>query len=118
MNSVALSLARVEIPAECMTLLAEIVSKFGGRIVTQEAAVEEVVVIPPIPERERIGRMLHGARLRAEMTQKQLAAAIGVPQSHISEFEKNKRPIPPAKAAELARVLKTVPTHFLPRAQE
>jgi transcriptional regulator with XRE-family HTH domain len=32
--------------------------------------------------------MLKGLRLRAEMTQKELAEAIGVPQSHVSEYEK------------------------------
>ena len=80
------------------------------------AEVMQVVFIaPPIPETERIGRMLRGARVRAGMTQKQLATAIGVPQSHISEYEKNKRHIPKHKAEEAAKVLNTVATHFLSR---
>ncbi|GHV57295.1 hypothetical protein FACS189460_3600 [Deltaproteobacteria bacterium] len=37
-------------------------------------------------------------RLQAEMTQKKLAEAIGVHQSHVSEYEKNKRKIPEGKA--------------------
>ncbi len=115
MNTGALSSAYVELPADCLELLAGIVSKFGGRIVPQPEKTEELVIIPPSSERERIGKMLHGARLRAGLTQKELARAIGVPQSHISEYEKNKRPIPQGKAQELARVLETVPTHFLPR---
>ncbi len=112
-----ISQARFEIPTECLKLLEEIVVRFGGKIIRQEDDAEGYVVIPPIPERERIGRLLVGARLRAGLTQKALAAAIGVPQSHISEYEKNKRSIPRAKAEELARVLETVPTHFLPRSK-
>jgi transcriptional regulator with XRE-family HTH domain len=49
------------------------------------------------------------------MTQKELAAAVGVPQSHVSEYEKNKRAIPRGEAKELAKILKTVPSHFLER---
>jgi len=101
-----------------MDLLAEIVSKFGGRIIPQSADGEDLVLAAPIAERERNGRMLLGARLRAGLTQKELAKAIGVPQSHISEYERNKRSIPRQKAEELARVLKTVPTHFLPKAED
>ena len=110
----AISQARFEVPTECLKLLEEIVVRFGGKIISREEDAEGCVVIPPIPERERIGVLLRGARLRAGLTQKALARAIGVPQSHISEYEKNRRPIPRAKAEELARVLKTVPTHFLP----
>lgn len=74
---------------------------------------EKVVTVPSLPESERVGRMLKGLRLREGMTQLQLAKAIGVPQSPISEYEKNKRTIPPAKAEELATLLHTVPGHFL-----
>lgn len=74
---------------------------------------EKVVRVPPLPESKRVGRMLKGLRLREGMTQLQLAKAIGVPQSHISEYEKNKRTIPPAKAEELATLLHTVPGYFL-----
>ncbi|MDQ7830979.1 MAG: hypothetical protein RDU30_04565 [Desulfovibrionaceae bacterium] len=35
-----------------------------------------------------------------------------MPQSHISEYETNKRNVPPAKAEELAAVLQTVAGHF------
>lgn len=72
-----------------------------------------MVRVPPLPESERVGRMLKGLRLREGMTQIQLAEAIGVPQSHISKYEKNRRTIPPAKAEELATLLHTVPGYFL-----
>lgn len=71
--------------------------------------------VPPIAEKERTGRMLKGLRLRAGMTQKQLAKAIDVPQSHISEYEGNKRPIPAHQVPLLARVLDTVEGHFTAR---
>jgi len=48
-----------------------------------------MVTIPPIPESERVGRMLKGLRLREGLTQKELAKVLDVPQSHISAYEKN-----------------------------
>jgi DNA-binding XRE family transcriptional regulator len=116
MNTVTLAQAHVEIPRESLRLFIELVTKLGGRLLKQNEEDSTVYISPPLHERERIGVLLCGARLRAGLTQKALAAAIGVPQSHISEYEKNKRPIPRAKAEELAKVLKTVPTHFLPKA--
>lgn len=68
-----------------------------------------------MPENERMGRMLKGLRLRANMTQKELAKTIQVPQSHISQYEANARPIPKVKAQELAKLLNTVESHFLSR---
>lgn len=101
--------AQLSIPAENFELVAALVSKLGGELTVGE----DVVTVPPMPESERIGRMLKGLRLRAEMTQKELADAIGVPQSHVSEYEKHKRSIPRSKAKQLAKILKTVPSHFL-----
>jgi len=111
MNSQSLMTAQLSIPAENLEIVATLVAKLGGELMVDD----ELVVVPPMPEEERISRMLRGLRLRAEMTQKELAAAIGVPQSHVSEYEKNKRAIPRGKAKELAKVLKTVPSNFLPR---
>lgn len=112
MNAEAMNEARFELPAEALGLICELVKKLGGRIL--ENKTEEVVYIsPPIPEKERPGRMLKGARIRAEMTQKELAEKIGVPQNHISDYERNKRKIPRVRAEELAKVLETVPSNFL-----
>ncbi len=110
MNTVLVSHAKITVPADCFELVSALVQRLGGQVITDD---EEVVTVPPMPESERVGRMLKGLRLREGMTQGQLAEAIGVPQSHISEYEKNKRPIPPAKAEELAKLLHTVPGHFL-----
>lgn len=114
MNTTLVSHAKITVPADCFELVSALVQRLGGQVITDD---EEVVTVPPMPESERVGRMLKGLRLREGMTQAQLAEAIGVPQSHISEYEKNKRPIPPAKAEELAKLLHTVPGHFLSNQQ-
>lgn len=118
MNAEALRYARVELPEKAMEVLGALVEQLGGRVFplkSKEDCVEKVYVSPPMPESERPGRMLKGLRQRADMTQKDLAKAIGVPQSHVSEYESNKRNIPAAKAEELAKLLHTVPSDFLPR---
>ncbi|MFI3270979.1 MAG: helix-turn-helix transcriptional regulator [Pseudomonadota bacterium] len=107
-----ISHALIALPCDALPLVVELVKRLGGEVFN---ATEEYTTIPPMAERERIGRMLKGARLRASMTQKQLAVAIDVPQGHISEYEANKRPIPAYKAALLAHVLNTVESHFIPR---
>ena len=92
-------------------MIAALVAKLGGSLELKDG---DITTAEPMPEHERPGRMLKGLRLRAEMTQKEVAAAINVPQSHISEYEKNKRRIPEGKAKELAKLLKSVPSNFLP----
>lgn len=118
MTAEALRSARVDVPEAAMGALGALVEQLGGRftLLKGEAdCVETVYVSKPMPEADRPGKMLKGLRLRADMTQKALAKAIGVPQSHVSEYETNKRKIPPAKAEELAKLLNTVATDFLPR---
>jgi len=105
--------ARIAIPADSFDLVAALITRLGGQIVDETG---DTVTIPPIPESERVGRMLKGLRLREGLTQKELAKALGVPQSHISAYEKNKRPIPAAKAEQLGALLHTVPGHFVARA--
>jgi DNA-binding transcriptional regulator YiaG len=112
MTTQLISNARLSIPAENFDLIAALVAKLGGRL---ELKGERLVTVEPMPESERPGRMLKGLRLRAEMTQKDVAEAISVPQSHVSEYEKNKRRIPEGKAKELAKLLKSVPSNFLPK---
>ncbi len=104
--------AHIALPCETLPLVLELVTRLGGEYV---AGSEDRLVVPPMPEHERIGRMVRGLRLRANMTQIALAKAIGVPQRHISEYESNKRPVPVDKVALLAEILNTVETHFIPR---
>lgn len=57
--------------------------------------------------------MLRGSRLKAELTQKELADALGVSQNHISEMEHGKRPIGKVMALRLAKFFKTDYRKFL-----
>lgn len=52
------------------------------------------------------GLALRGSRYKEEMTQKELADAIGVRPHHISEMENGKRPIGKEMAKRLAEVFK------------
>ena len=49
---------------------------------------------------------MRGLRAREEMPQAELAAAVGVKATHISEMERGKRPIGKDMAKRLAKVLK------------
>jgi len=51
--------------------------------------------------------VLRGARNKAEITQTALSELTGIPQRHISEMERGKRPIGKETAKKLAVALKT-----------
>lgn len=53
------------------------------------------------------GVVLQGLRENAGLTQVELAEAIGIRQTDVSQMEHGKRPIGKAMAARLAKVLKT-----------
>lgn len=112
MQANSMTRVNMAIPSDCFELVKALVSRLGGELIADDENTEFITVLP-MPEKERPGRMLKGLRLREGMTQKQIGAAIGVPQSHIAEYEKGKRPIPAAKAALLAEILKSVPENFL-----
>ncbi|MEA2061005.1 MAG: helix-turn-helix transcriptional regulator [Thermodesulfobacteriota bacterium] len=67
----------------------------------------------PASEIRRGGKMLKELRHRADLTQKEVASVLGIPQSHISEFERDKRNIPYKHAQKLAALLHTIPSHFM-----
>lgn len=112
------TIMQIEIPDDCLDLVTLLVKRLGGDIVQGNGEEDEYITVSPMPENERPGKMLKGLRQREGLTQRELAKAIGVPQSHISEYEKNKRPIPQAKANELANVLHSVPGNFFCREHE
>jgi transcriptional regulator with XRE-family HTH domain len=70
------------------------------------ARVPVQAVLPALPEAERPGRLLAGARSKEGLTQRQLAALTGIPQRHISEMESGKRPIGKTTAKLLGKALK------------
>jgi transcriptional regulator with XRE-family HTH domain len=57
--------------------------------------------------------MLRGSRHKAEMTQNDLAEALGISQHHISEMENGKRPIGKLMAKRLAEIFKCNYRKFL-----
>ena len=59
------------------------------------------------------GLMLRGCRHRLELTQKELAEALGISQNHISEMENGKRVIGKVMALRLGRFFKTDYRKFL-----
>ena len=103
-----LTSAHITIPADWLPLVTELVAKAGGTIESDSQS-----VYMPMPEIPRGGEMLRALRQRAGMTQKALADAIGLPQSHISEFEKDRRAIPYKHAQKLAELLNSIPSHFM-----
>jgi DNA-binding transcriptional regulator YiaG len=99
--------AHITIPIDCLPLVAELVTRLGGNIADNESSV------PALPEAERGGEMLRILRTRAGMTQQAIANALKLPQSHVCQFEKNRRAIPYKHAKKLAEILNSIPSHFM-----
>jgi DNA-binding XRE family transcriptional regulator len=93
---------------------------FTGPITNRQKAIEALAKLgfvetaETLPWREAFkdladeqlpGISLKGARVKEGLTQKQLAAATGIKQHHISEMENHKRPIGKKNALKLAEVL-------------
>jgi len=53
----------------------------------------------------RIGNLLSAARLKANLSQSQLADKLGVRQNMISDYERGKRRLSPAMAKRIAEIL-------------
>jgi transcriptional regulator with XRE-family HTH domain len=96
----------ISIPADCLPLVAELVARLGGVMADAGAKASPAA---PQPEAVQGGKTLRALRQRAGMTQQALADAIGLPQSHISEFEQNRRAVPYKHARKLAEALRLVP---------
>lgn len=64
-------------------------------------------------KKERQGRMLQGLRLRAELTRKQVAKAIGSNELYIRQYEDCVRRIHPGKIPLLAKLLDTTVDDFV-----
>ena len=56
-------------------------------------------------ERNRIGNLLAGSRLKAGLTQAQLAEKLGIRQNMVSDYERGRRTYSDAMAARLCKVL-------------
>ena len=53
----------------------------------------------------RIGNLLSGARLKANLSQAQLAEKLGIRQNMISDYERGKRRLSPPMAKRIATIL-------------
>jgi ribosome-binding protein aMBF1 (putative translation factor) len=53
----------------------------------------------------RIGNLLSGARLKANLSQSQLAEKLGIRQNMVSDYERGKRRLSPAMAKRIAKIL-------------
>ena len=54
----------------------------------------------------RIGNLLSAARIKANMTQAQLAEQLEIRQNMISDYERGKRRLSPSMAKRIAKILK------------
>jgi len=61
----------------------------------------------------RIGNLLAGARLKANLSQVQLAQKLGVRQNMISDYERGKRRLSPAMAERIAGILNIKESYIL-----
>ena len=62
-------------------------------------------VLPVMQGREAYSVVLRGARHKEGLTQKQLAQAVGIPQSHISQMENGRMAIGKERAKRLGATL-------------
>jgi transcriptional regulator with XRE-family HTH domain len=58
-----------------------------------------------IDRHEHLARLLRDLRTRAELTQTEVAAALGKPQSYVSKYESGERRLDLVELAELCPVL-------------
>lgn len=92
-------------------LLAWIRRKYDVAVLSAEEEGEDSI---PVEETEfwkemeanRIGNLLSAARLRAGLTQAELAKKLGVRQNMISDYERGRRPLSSSMAGRFSRILK------------
>jgi ribosome-binding protein aMBF1 (putative translation factor) len=82
--------------------------KFEVNILTSESdesiAIEETDFWKEM-QSNRIGNLLSGARLKAGLSQAQLAKKLSIRQNMISDYERGKRRLSPAMAKRIAKIL-------------
>ncbi len=63
-------------------------------------------------EKNRVGNLLAGARLKAGLTQAQLAKRLGIRQNMVSDYERGRRTYSDAMARRLGKTLKVKEEHL------
>ena len=89
-------------------LIEWISKKFEVRILTSEnsdsIAIEETDFWKEM-QSNRIGNLLSAARLKANLSQAQLAEKLGIRQNMVSDYERGKRRLSPSMAKRIAKIL-------------
>jgi transcriptional regulator with XRE-family HTH domain len=68
--------------------------------------------------KNRVGNLLAGARLKAGLTQGQLAKKLGIRQNMVSDYERGRRSLSPGMAARFSDVLHIRKSRFQRRAEQ
>jgi ribosome-binding protein aMBF1 (putative translation factor) len=63
-------------------------------------------------EKNRIGNLLAAARLKAGMTQAEVAKRLGIRQNMVSDYERGRRTLSPAMAKRFSRILPVKEKHL------
>jgi transcriptional regulator with XRE-family HTH domain len=63
-------------------------------------------------DKNRVGNLLAGARLKAGLTQGQLARKLGIRQNMVSDYERGRRGLSPGMAARFSDVLHIKGSHL------
>ena len=69
-------------------------------------------------EKNRVGNLLAGARLKAGLTQGQLAKRLGIRQNMVSDYERGRRSLSPTMATRFSDVLHIKKSHLKWRNEE
>jgi ribosome-binding protein aMBF1 (putative translation factor) len=97
-------------------LVAWIQKKYDVTVLAEEPE-EEFVPIESTEywkemEKNRVGNLLAGARLKAGLTQAQLADKLGIRQNMVSDYERGRRTYSDAMARRLSKALKVKEEHL------
>ncbi len=84
----------------------------SGNVPDEKVKIEETDFYKEM-ELNRAGNLLEAARVKADMSQKQLAEAIGIRQTMVSEFENGRRKVTKKMAGRFSKVLKVKAERFL-----
>jgi ribosome-binding protein aMBF1 (putative translation factor) len=103
-------------------LLAWIRRRYDVAVLVEEADEESI----PIQntgywremEKNRVGNLLAGARLKAGLTQAQLAGKVGIRQSMVSDYERGRRTYSAAMAKRLSQTLQVREEHLTYRTEQ
>jgi DNA-binding XRE family transcriptional regulator len=97
-------------------LVAWIRKRYDVAILTDELG-DELVSIESTEywtemEKNRVGNLLAGARLKAGLTQAQLAEKLGIRQNMVSDYERGRRTCSEAMAMRLSKTLQVNEAHL------